>query len=131
MAAHVNDATKRTNGVRPVDKISAPAGVLHDGAGDHDNVFGGAGELFDDQVHHLPKAGIFILEELRDAKEKAGGFVGRELFSRVNEESDLREQYTALPRMDRRIVEQARCWVILALYTAAWRICGSRPSWKT
>lgn len=48
-------------------------------------------QLLDGEMDHLPKAGIFILEELRDAKEQGGGFIGGESFTSVQEQGDLGE----------------------------------------
>jgi hypothetical protein len=49
-------------------------------------------QLLDGKMHHLPKAGIFILEELRDAEEQGRRFVGGEPFTGVQEQGDFREQ---------------------------------------
>jgi hypothetical protein len=108
-ASYINNATERPNSVGTVDGVGAAACVLHDGARDHDNVLGRAGELLDDEVDHLAQAGILILEELRDAEEEGGGFGGRELLARVEEEGDLCEKDTASSRLDGRVVEESSC----------------------
>ncbi len=46
-------------------------------------------QLLDDKVYHLPETCIFILEELRDSKEKSSSFIGRESLSGVEEKSNL------------------------------------------
>lgn len=57
------------------------------------------------EVNRLPKAGILILEELRDAKEEGRRFVRGELLARVEQKEDLGEQGPASSRLDRRAVE--------------------------
>lgn len=102
---YINNAAQRADGVGAVDGIGAAARVLHDGACDHDGVLGGAGQLLDDEVDHLAQAGIFILEELRDAKEEGRGFGGREFLSRIEEESNLGEEDAASSGLDGGAVE--------------------------
>lgn len=69
------------------------------------------GQLLDDKVDHLSQAGIFVLEELRDAEEEGGGFVGRELLAGVEEEGDLGQEDPTSSRLYGRAVEQSRCVV--------------------
>lgn len=61
---YIDNAAQSPDGIGSEDSVGATAGILHDGAGDHDDVLGGVGQLLDHQVHHLPQAGILILEEL-------------------------------------------------------------------
>jgi hypothetical protein len=42
-------------------------------------------------VDHLSETGILVLEELRNTEEESCSFVGRELLSCVEKESDLGE----------------------------------------
>ena len=68
-STHVHDTAQGTNSIWSVDGLCAATSVLHDGARDHNDILGGVGQLLDDKVDHLAKAGIFVLEEFRDAKE--------------------------------------------------------------
>lgn len=77
----VDNATQSTDGVGTVYDVASDSSVLHDTAGDHDDVLGGVGELLDDQVDHLAKGSIFVLEQLGDAEEERGGFVLGEFFA--------------------------------------------------
>lgn len=88
-ATYINNSTQSSDSVRSEDSVCATACVFHDRASDHDNVLCGVCQLLDDKVHHLPQAGIFVLEELRDTEEKGRSFIGREFLSRVEEESNL------------------------------------------
>lgn len=83
MHTYVNDTTERTNCVWSVDGICATTRILHDCARDHNNILRRMRQLLDGEVDHLSKAGIFVLEELRDAEEQCGGFIGRESFASV------------------------------------------------
>ena len=62
-------------------------------------------QLLDDQVHHLAKAGIFVLEQLRDTEEEGRSFIGGEGLALVQEQSDLGKKEAALSRLDRGTVE--------------------------
>jgi len=50
---HINNAAKGADGVGAEDDVGAAAGVLHNGAGHHDNILGRAGQFLDDKVDHL------------------------------------------------------------------------------
>lgn len=63
-ASHINDPAKGSYGVGFVQDIATNGSILHDATGDHDDIFGSIGQFLDDQVHHLPEGGIFVLEEL-------------------------------------------------------------------
>lgn len=120
LCTHVHDAAEGTDGVWSVYGFCAATGVLHDGAGDHDDVLGGVGQLLDDKVDHLAKTGIFILEELRDAEEEIGGFIRWERLARVQEEGDLCEEDATSSWLDWRAVEKTGCgegWLWLAIDT--------------
>lgn len=65
-------------------------------------------------MHHLAETGILVLEELRNAEEEGGGFVGWELLPRVEEKGNLGKENATLSRLDRRTVEQASCSTNLA-----------------
>jgi hypothetical protein len=78
----VNDSAEGADRIRAVYNVAADRGVLHDGRGDHDDIVSGASELLDDQVDHLAERGIFVLEELRDAKEEGGGFLSSPTLTR-------------------------------------------------
>lgn len=80
---HINDTTQRPNGIWPVDRICSSTSILHDCTCDHNNILCGMRQFLNDKVDHLPQAGIFILEQLRDTKEKGSGFVGREFLAGV------------------------------------------------
>jgi hypothetical protein len=107
--SYINNATQRTNGIGAVDNIAAYGRVLHDAAGDHDDILGGVGQLLDDQIDHLAERGIFVLEQLRDAEEEARGFVGRELLAGEEEQRDLGEENAASAGRDGGRVEDAGC----------------------
>jgi hypothetical protein len=107
--SYINNATEGADRIRAEDHVGAAAGILHDGARDHDDVLGGAGQLLDHQVNHLAETGILILEELRDAEEERRGLVGRELLARVEEEGNLGEENAASSRLDRGAVEESSC----------------------
>lgn len=107
--SYINNATEGADRIRAEDHVGAAASILHDGARDHDDVLGGAGQLLDHQVDHLAETGILVLEELRDAEEERRGLVGRELLARVEEESDLGEEDSASSRLDRGAVEESSC----------------------
>jgi hypothetical protein len=66
-------------------------------------------------VHHLSEAGIFVLEQLGDAEEEGGGFIGRELLPGVEEKSNLGEQDSASSRLDGALVEYTCCNVALVV----------------
>jgi len=87
--AHVYYPAKCPDRIRPVQYVASNNRVLHDTAGDHDDILRGICQLFDDKVDHLPKGGILVLEELRDTEEKSGGLVGRELLAGKQKQSDL------------------------------------------
>lgn len=109
MATYIDNPAEGADGVGSIDGLGAAASVLHDGAGDHDNVLGGVGELLDDQVDHLAEAGILVLEQLRDAEEEGGGFVGRELLPGVEEKGDLGEENATSSGLDRGAIEESCC----------------------
>ena len=58
-------------------------------------------------MDHLSQAGIFVLEELRDAEEEGGSFVCRKPFAGVEEEGDLGQEDTTSAGLDRGAVEKA------------------------
>ena len=103
----VDDATKSTDGVGTVYDITSDSRVLHDTAGDHNNILGGVGKLLDDQVDHLAEGGIFVLEQLGDAEEEGGGFILRKFLACHKQEGDFSEQDTAFARRNGRRVEDA------------------------
>lgn len=80
---YIDNTAQCSNSIGSEDNICATTGVFHNRAGNHDGVISGAGQLLDDKVYHLPQAGIFVLEELRDTEEESGGFVCRELLARI------------------------------------------------
>jgi hypothetical protein len=85
-------------------------------------------QLLDGKVHHLPKAGIFILEELRDAEEQGRRFVGGESFTGVQEQGDFREQDSTSSGLYGRRIEQSCCDLLAGLAKGQE---VHRPSWKT
>lgn len=93
--SYVNNSAEGTDGVGTVNSIATTTSILHDCAGDHDDVLGGLGELLDDKVHHLAQAGIFVLEELGDSKEESSGLILREHLASVEQESNLCEENSA------------------------------------
>lgn len=66
---YVYNAAERPNCVWPVDGIRATTSILHNCACDHNNILRRMRQLLNSKMNHLPKAGIFVLEELRDAEE--------------------------------------------------------------
>lgn len=88
-SAYVNDTAQRPDGVRAEDGIGTTASILHNSASDHDDVLGRVGQLLNHQMHHLPQAGIFVLEKLRDTEEQGRCLRSRELLTRVEEKSDF------------------------------------------
>jgi hypothetical protein len=103
----VDNAAQGTDGVGAVHDIAANGGVLHDGGGDHDHVVGRARQLLDDQVHHLAQRCILVLEQLRDAEEERGGFLASPALAGEQEQGQLGEDHSALPRRDGALVEDA------------------------
>lgn len=98
---YINNPTQRSDRIRSVDYITPHRRrVFHDRARDHDDILGRLCQLLDDEVHHLPEGGIFILKELRDAEEEGGRFVGGELLAGEEEEGDLGEEDATSARRD-------------------------------
>ena len=92
----IDDAAQRTDSVGAVYDIASNGGILHDRGCDHDHVVSGAGELLDDQVHHLAERCILVLEQLRDTKEECGSFLTPPAFAREQEQCELGEDHSAL-----------------------------------
>lgn len=92
---HVDDAAQRANCVRAIDSLCTATCILHDRAGNHYYILGGARKLLDNKVDHLAKTGILVLEELRDAEEEGSRFVCRELLARVEKQGNLGQKYPA------------------------------------
>jgi hypothetical protein len=88
---YINNAAERSDGIGPVQNIAPNCGVLHNDTRRHDHIFGGASQLLQDQIHHLPQWRVFVLEKLGDSEEEGGGFIRRELLPGEHEDSDLRE----------------------------------------
>lgn len=105
---YINNSAQRPDSIGPVNDVCAAASILHNGTCDHDDILGGVSQLFDDKVDHLSQAGIFVLEELRDAKEQGGSFVGRELLARVEEEGDFGKENSTFSRLYGRAIKQTR-----------------------
>lgn len=89
LVPYINNAAEGANSIWSIDGVSATASILHNGTCDHDDILGGAGQLLNDQVDHLTEACIFVLEQLRDAKEKGRRLGAWELLAGVEEEGDL------------------------------------------
>lgn len=53
MSAYIDDAAEGADGIRTVDGVGATASILHDGAGNHNDILGRVGQLLDDKVDHL------------------------------------------------------------------------------
>lgn len=111
---NVDDTAQGSNGIGSEDGIAAAARILHNGAGNHDDILSRVGQLLDDEVDHLSEAGILVLEELRDAEEKGGGFIGWELLPSIEEKSNLGEEDSTSSRLNGAFVEYACCNVGLA-----------------
>tara|TARA_R110002003_G_scaffold122_7_gene11061 strand:- start:16784 stop:17230 length:447 start_codon:yes stop_codon:yes gene_type:complete len=79
-----------------VHDVAANRRVLHDGRGDHDDIVGRASELLDDQVDHLAERGIFVLEELRYAKEERGGFLPSPTLAGEEQQCELGQDLSSL-----------------------------------
>ncbi len=136
--SHINDTAQRANGVGPVDYLGAATGILHDRARNHDNILCRACQLLDDEVYHLAQARILVLEELRDAEEERGSFIGREFLAGIQQEGNLGQEDPASSRLDGRAVEEPSCQSVgsdrCCPPLAIWHkggFCGSSPSWKT
>jgi hypothetical protein len=67
-------------------------------------------------MDHLAQAGIFVLEELRDAKEERRRFRGGELLARIEKKGDFCEENATSPRLDGRRVEETSCRPPSVLY---------------
>lgn len=106
---HINDAAESADSIRPIDSIGATSSIFEDGTCDHDDVLSGVGQFLDDKVDHLAQTGIFVLEELRNAEEQGGGFVGGELLAGVEQEGDLGEQDATSSWLYRGAVEETCC----------------------
>lgn len=89
MSTYVDNTAQSSDGIGSVDCVAAASGVLHYGAGNHDNILGRIGQLLDDQEHHLSQTSIFVLEELRDAEEERGGLLRGERLPSVEEQRNL------------------------------------------
>lgn len=87
----VNDTAESADRIGAVDDVAADRGVLHDGGSNHDDIVGRACELLDDEVDHLAERGIFILEELGDAKEEGGGFLPAPALAGEEQQGELGE----------------------------------------
>lgn len=59
---YIDNPAQRPDRIWPVNDVGATSSILHNCAGDHNNILGGVGQLLDDQMHHLSQAGIFVLE---------------------------------------------------------------------
>lgn len=97
--AYVDNAAERTNCVWSVDGIRATTSIFHNSTRNHNNIFCRMRQLLDSKMNHLPKAGILILEEFRDAEEQGGGLVSREPFTGVQEQGNFGEQDSASSRL--------------------------------
>lgn len=94
----IYDAAESSNSIGAVDDITSHGSILHNGAGNHDDIFGGVGKLLDDQVDHLAQRGILVLEQFGDAKEEGGCFVGGELLAGREQEREFREEDATFSR---------------------------------
>jgi hypothetical protein len=94
----IDDAAQSTDGVCTVYDVAAYGGVLHDGGGDHNNIVGRASELLDNQVDHLTKGGILVLEQLGNAEEECCGFLASPALARKQQQCELGEDHSALAR---------------------------------
>lgn len=109
ISTYVDNSAQSTDGIGSVDCVATASGVLHYGAGNHDDILGRIGQLLDDQEHHLSQTSIFVLEELRDAEEERGGLLRGEGLSSVEEQRNLGQQNAASSGLDWRAVEQSSC----------------------
>ena len=108
-ATYIDNAAESTNSIGSVDSIGTATSVLHNCAGNHNNILSRVGKLLDDKVDHLAEAGILVLEELRDTEKEGCSFVCRELLSCVEKKGDLCEENATSSRLDRGAVEES-CW---------------------
>jgi hypothetical protein len=58
VCTHIDDPSKSPNSVRPVDHLQIGLHILHDRRSHHDYVLGNAGQLFNDEVNHLPEGAL-------------------------------------------------------------------------
>jgi hypothetical protein len=98
----VNDAAQGSDGIGAVDDVAADSSVLHDAAGDHDDILSRVGELLDDQIDHLTEGGILVLEQLGDAKEEGSSLILRKLLAGEEQQREFGEQDTTFARRDGR-----------------------------
>ena len=95
IVAHVYYPAQRPYGICSVNHITPHRRILHNTACDHDDILRSIRQLLDNQVHHLPERGIFVLEQLRNAKEEGCRFIRRELLAGEEEQRDLGQEYAA------------------------------------
>ena len=108
--AHINNPTQSPYSISSINLPTAhSSGILHNTAGNHNDILRLLTQLFDDEIHHLTERGIFILEQLRDAEEEGCGFVLGEFLAGEEQEGDFGEQDAAFAGGDGGGVEDARC----------------------
>ena len=86
---YVDYPTKSSDGISSIENVTSDRRIFHDTACHHDSIFSCICQLFNNQVNHLPQGGIFVLEELRDAKKEGCCFIGWELLPGKEKESNL------------------------------------------
>jgi hypothetical protein len=107
--AYIDNAAESTDGVRAIENITTDGGVLHDNARRHYNIFGGAGQLLQDEIDHLAQGGVLVLEQLRDAEEERGRLICRELLPGEDEDGNLCKEGATCSRRDGGGIEQSGC----------------------
>ena len=88
--------------------------ILHDTLRYHDDIRCRTCQVFKDEVHHLAKRRIFVLEELRDTEEKVCSFVRWKCLPSEYEQGNLGKEYPTLPGRYRRVVKQAS-WSLVSV----------------
>jgi len=70
---------------------------------------GSLSKFLEDQIDHLAERRVLVLEEFGNAKEKGGGFVGRELLAGEEKYADFGEEDPAFSRGYRGGIEESCC----------------------
>lgn len=92
----VDDSAEGADRVGAVYDVAADGGVLHDGGCDHNDIVGGASQLLDDQVDHLPESRILVLKKLRDSEEEGGGFLSSPALTSEEQQGKLGQDLSSL-----------------------------------
>jgi len=126
-STYINDSAQCSDSIGSVYHVASHGGILHNTTRDHNDIFCGVCQLLDDKVDHLSKGGIFILEQLRDAKEEGSCFIGGKLFTSEQKKGNLGQEDAASSWGDWGCVEYSSCCDILACYTVSLNVTRPYP----